>query len=723
MSEASTRSGGQEQQRPGAVEPLEEEASPWRPRPGLVVAGYTLEARLGTGGQGTVFRASRGGVLYAVKFLFLPRTARWAWRERDVMLKLSSVGGLPLVQEGVWPEHQPFYLFLVMPLVRGLPLDVWTRVHNPCALEVAHLFGQGARQLAVVHAAGVVHRDVKGANLLVHGEGQVVLVDFGVATYEGAPRLTGAFPPGTWSYLSPRVWRAWRGLEDSRACPGDDVWALGVELYLALTGALPFRGREGELVHAVLHEEPPVPHACNPRVPRALGEVCWRMLRKVPEERYPDALAVEAALAQALNEADDTWREPLCEAWGPHHATTVLEGDMWRGADVLALYERRASYARVPVRGRPRAPDEVSTLLPQAPPEAPAAGTAPVEPPVPPPAQGEAPEVTPQVAVPPVAAQEALPLAGPEVPRAVDEAPAVTPPAPRVREAARPAARSRRALLAAGAVLALGLGLWLAMRPPPPAAVRTASPLETPRASLPGEFLPISLEPGGQEVASPWKRPEGDAGATPPGAATPAPVAPATPPPETRVKTPAKEAKTPTLPKQTGSTTTKVGAAVLGCALATGCPSPATTAQVLPTPPLPPPAECPPGAQQAMKELELTRESEGVTIHPFPGKATTTVRPGLVTMRLNGQDHWGKLPRDTLFTGQLLFGERVQARLTQAYTPEGQAYPVCLEVTSGRYWGWEKEEGSGQDTAVVRSISTALRPVKRFGEASRYEDQ
>ncbi|WNG55624.1 protein kinase [Archangium gephyra] len=214
MSEASTRSGGHEQRRPGAVKPLQDESSSWRPQPGLEVAGYTLEARLGTGGQGTVFRASRQGCQYAVKFLFLPRSARWAWRERDVMRKLSHAGGLPLVDEGVWPAHAPLYLFLVMPLVRGLPLHVWTRVNNPSALEVAQLFGQGARQLSVVHAAGVVHRDVKGANLLVYGEGRVVLVDFGVATYEGAPPVTGAFPraPGPTSApgcgASGVAWRA-----------------------------------------------------------------------------------------------------------------------------------------------------------------------------------------------------------------------------------------------------------------------------------------------------------------------------------------------------------------------------------------------------------------------------------------------------------------------------------------------------------------------------------
>ena len=351
MSEAGTDSAGDEPRGSGALaHPLLrrlQQDSPERhlPRPGMEVAGYTLEARLGSGGQGTVFRARREGRFFAVKFLFLPRAAHWAWRERDVLVKLSHAGGLPLEGHGLWPARQPLFLFLVMPYVRGLPLDVWTRVHNPDALQAAQLFGQGARQLAVAHAAGIIHRDVKGANLLVYGEQRVVLVDFGVATYEGAPPVTGAFPPGTWSYLSPRVWRAFRGLEDSRPCPADDLWALGVELYLVLTGRLPFLGREEELVHAILHEEPPVPHEYNPRVPRELGEVCWRMLRKQPEARYADALAVDAALGEALKQADGAWREALCEAWGPHHATTVRERDMWGpGADLLALYERLASY-------------------------------------------------------------------------------------------------------------------------------------------------------------------------------------------------------------------------------------------------------------------------------------------------------------------------------------------------------------------------------------------
>ncbi|MCY1082016.1 serine/threonine protein kinase [Archangium lansingense] len=722
MSEAGTHSAGDEPRSLKAPPHLQRDSPEhYQPRPGLEVAGYELQAKLGSGGQGTVFRAVRQGRTYAVKFLPLPRGRHWALRERDVMRKLSEAGGLPLEAHGLWPEHQPLYLFLVMPYVRGLPLDVWTRVHNPDSLQTALLFRQGARQLSAVHAAGIIHRDVKGANLLVYGEERLVLVDFGVATYEGAPPVTGAFPPGTWPYVSPRVWLAWRGLEDSRPCPADDLWALGVELYVMLTGRLPFQGSEGELVHAILHEEPPVPHELNPRVPRELGEVCWRMLRKRPEERYADALAVDAALGEALKQADGAWRTPLCEAWGPHTATTVRERDMWAGGDALALYARLASYEHLPVRGKPRALDEVSTLASDGEPPAPGAPDAP-------PVREETSEqaVAPEADTPQAAPGETAPLDGPPVASEADATRAEAPPPPLTREAALPAARSQRLLQAVGVVLVVGLGAWFAVHLPPRGSVSTTPPLGTPRASLPPEFFPITLEPEGQEVAPPWKRPEGDGGAAPAVAATPAPVARATRSQETRVKkkTPAKAPASPQQPqpKQTGSTAAKVSAVVLTCTLGSGCAT--ATPQVVPPSPLPPPAECPPEAAQNMKELGLIYPgSRGSAFIPYTS-VRIPVRPGPVTLYLTGSSKgWGKLPAGTLITGEWLFGERrVHGRFTQVHTPEGKSYVVCLELKDGPDWGLEKEEGSGKDTAMVPN-GGFLWPVERFGEAWKYEER
>jgi len=653
------------------------------PQVGMDVAGYRLEARLGSGGQGTVFRARREDRPFAVKFIYLPRSARWGWRELDVMVKLWRAGGLPLEGHGLWPAREPLFLFLVTPFVRGLPLDVWTRVHNPTARQVAELMRQAARQLQGVHEAGVVHRDVKGANLLVCDEGRLVLVDFGVATYEGAPEVTGPFPPGTWPYLSPRVWRAWRGEEESRASPGDDVWALGVELYQLLTGRRPFQGREGELVKAILHEEPVAPHVLNPRVPGELSEVCLRMLRKQPAERYTDA-EVDAALGEVLQRADEAWEVPLCEAWSPQHATTEQSREEWMEEGVLvALYERRAAYARQPVRGRPLAPDEASTLA------SPEEETRPPDP-------------------------------SEDTERAPEPAPAEEPPPPHAPEA--PAERWRVLALIG---VALGLGLWLAMRPAPRASVPTP-PVGIPWAHLPPEYPPLSLEPSGQEVAPPRKQPEGASGAAPEAAATPAPVARATPSQDTRVKTPPK-ASVPQQPRprQKDNPASTVGALVLTCTLATGCPGP-TTPEVRPTPqvrptPLPPPAECPEGAARSMRELGLLRPKWGEGTVYFKGAGThVTVRPGPVTMRLTGASLWGKLPEGTLMSGELVFGERVQGRFTQAQTPDGHTYTVCLELQEGGNFGWEKRPGSSQDTARVQNAAELLQ-VERFGDAWKYE--
>ncbi|MFL5355234.1 serine/threonine protein kinase [Archangium sp.] len=666
----------------GAMGPMEERegerhGSPEEhlPRVGMEVAGYRLERRVGRGGQGTVFRASREGRGFAVKFIFLPRSARWGWRELDVLVKLWPAGGPLLEGCGLWPAQQPRFLFLVTPYVHGLPLDTWTRLHNPTALQVARLVLQAARQLQPVHKAGVVHRDVKGANLLVDEEERLVLVDFGVATYAGAPAVTGPFPPGSWCYLSPRVWRAWRGEEQSRDCPGDDVWSLGVELYQSLTGRLPFRGREEVLVQAILHEEPEAPHEANPRVPRVLGELCLRMLRKQPGERFADAWALETALEEVLKGADAAWEVPLGEPWGPHLATTVgqqgnppLTGGEWE-----ALHERLASYEQRLVRGRPLPPDEAS-------PE-----------PGPPGSEPAAPAVA---GVPPSA------------------------PVPTARS------RGLHALGVLAVVGGLGLCVGLAVVLLARGGGQPTLPVGTPRADPRLESSPTGLEPGGQEVAPPGKRPEGDGGAAPSGAPTPAPVAPATHSEDTRVKTPASSPAAPPSqpPKKTGSPVHKLKALTLGCTLATGCAGATPTAA--PVRSLPGPAECPPGAVDTMKALGLFPGKARLAVWPRVNRGDiasnyVTVREGPVdSLRIDQTDT--KLPPDTQLSGVLFFGEgRVHGRFTQVHTPGGDTYPVCIVLggTTRRFRGVVPEPPLGgffSDGTARIGWSQYVAPVERF---------
>ncbi|WP_309893080.1 protein kinase domain-containing protein, partial [Archangium sp.] len=181
-----------------------------------------------------------------------------------------------------------------------------------------------ARQLAAIHAEGVVHRDVKGPNVLVRPEGQPVLVDFGVSTWPSASHVTGPLPPGSWLYRGPEVWRFLRERQPGArytASALDDLWALGIALYRLLTGVYPFDERdEPSQQDAVLTHHPAPPHVRNVRVPRALGELCLRLLDKAPEARFPSATALEGALTEVLAGADEAWDVPLRDERAPEDA-------------------------------------------------------------------------------------------------------------------------------------------------------------------------------------------------------------------------------------------------------------------------------------------------------------------------------------------------------------------------------------------------------------------
>jgi len=346
------------------------------------VAGFTVEGRLANGSFGVVYRANRDGRPFAIKLV--PRGSRGD-REVDALRRAQFPNVVGFSGYGLWPDEAPRFLVLALELVEGRTLDVWAREENPCALELVHeVLVPLAWTLADLHAASVVHRDVKEANILIRdAEGEPVLVDFGAAGYVGAPRLTAVLPPGTPEYRSPEALRFAReddGPGPYPAGPGDDLWALGVTLYFILTRELPFGDRQRPgLNRAILYEVPPAPRELNPRVPPALSLLCMRMLEKAPEARYANAEALAEALEEAETLADGPWHAPLFPGGergkrptrGPLGAAPARVRARWwpwavlaAGLESLLLLTPAPAPRRMALEVAPIAPREVSPLPP-----------------------------------------------------------------------------------------------------------------------------------------------------------------------------------------------------------------------------------------------------------------------------------------------------------------------------------------------------------------------
>src|SRR5919197_1378002 len=247
----------------------------------LLGGRYRLARRMAAGGMGQVWEAE-DTVLHrsvAVKVLSEVlsqdgRSAERFRREAQAAAGLSHPNVAGVFDYGEEDGTQ----FIVMELVEGETLaERLARVGRLDPAEAARIAGEIAAALEVAHRAGIVHRDVKPGNVMLSPQGEVKVLDFGIAAAAGAHLTAPGFTMGTAAYLSPEQ------AAGKRAIPASDVYALGVVLYEMLCGHPPFKGETPVAVAAAhVSQEPRPLSEAAPAVPGHLVVVCQKALSKDP---------------------------------------------------------------------------------------------------------------------------------------------------------------------------------------------------------------------------------------------------------------------------------------------------------------------------------------------------------------------------------------------------------------------------------------------------------
>jgi serine/threonine protein kinase len=272
---------------------------------GRVIAGrYRLQAPIGRGAMGVVWRA-RDQLLdrdVAVKEVQIADTLteeeratayQRTLREAKTAARLNHpavVTVYDVAEDGGRP-------WIVMQLVRAQSLDQVLATSGPLSpRRAAEMARQLLSALSVAHAAGVMHRDVKPSNVLIGNDDRAVLTDFGIATFQGDPKLTQTgMVMGSPGFTAPERIRG----ED--ASPASDLWSLGATIYAAIEGHGPFEKRGGAIttMSAIINEDAPEAPTAG-----ALAPVIAALLRREPADR-PDASAAARMIGDVLPQLPD----------------------------------------------------------------------------------------------------------------------------------------------------------------------------------------------------------------------------------------------------------------------------------------------------------------------------------------------------------------------------------------------------------------------------------
>jgi serine/threonine protein kinase/tetratricopeptide (TPR) repeat protein len=281
---------------------------------GTTISHYRIEAQLGKGGMGVVYRAHDERLRRGVALKILPQEiASQGERRARILAEARAASALnhPGITTIYEVGEEGDLLFIVMELLTGVTLREKVLGGRMDSLDVVRLGAQVAEGLAAAHEHGVVHGDVKPENIVIQPDGRVKLLDFGIARTIVAETATltrtatevgwGSDPRivGTLAYMAP---------EQMRGVPADaraDLYSLGVVLYELACGHRPFPGpTAGALMGQTLSENPPALGAAAQGTPAELARIVHKLLEKKASSRHQTARELQAELTSLARDVE-----------------------------------------------------------------------------------------------------------------------------------------------------------------------------------------------------------------------------------------------------------------------------------------------------------------------------------------------------------------------------------------------------------------------------------
>jgi serine/threonine protein kinase len=323
---------------------------------GTRVGAYEVVDKLGSGGFGCLWKVSRDDRLFALKMgrqrlseLDPEDRAHYEERLDREIAALTSLRHPNIVRvHGFewWPDLEGFP-YLVMDFVDGVPLHAWRDSARPPVPRIRRVFEKVARAIEHMHALGIFHRDLKCDNVLVRGDDEPVIIDFGIARPRLALDVTRVASVGTVTHYAPEYARYCDSAAFARGepfpwKPTTDLHAVGYMLYQVLTGRRPFPRDESALdseaavLLAIKNEVPLHPADLEPSTPRELGDVVMKLLAKDPAQRPQSAAELAESLSAIGRRLERDQEETATER---HSSRTAGHRDLVDAAELLVTRE------------------------------------------------------------------------------------------------------------------------------------------------------------------------------------------------------------------------------------------------------------------------------------------------------------------------------------------------------------------------------------------------